>query len=317
MSDHLALELGRQMHELIGDLAPQARSRLLLDYEDPRRRDWHYVPRQRPGLALSAMGPACRDRLWRLLTVFLSEDGVAKARNVLAVERILGQIEKRPEYRDPENYALVVFGRPNGNAPWSFRFEGHHLSLNVSVTSDGDLAVTPCFFGSNPAVLPAGHDHRPQEMMASERSLAFELIRDLSDEERSRTLLRSDTFGDILTGPGRERSLGAKEGIDATALSDGQRDLLDRLVVSFTRHLEPTLAERARSFGQDLAFAWAGALSDTAPHYFRISGPRMVIEYDNTQDGANHVHTVWHDPVELFGDDRLKHHHETDHPAST
>ncbi len=282
------------------------------------RRDWHYVPRTRPGLALRDMTAPQRAAAWRLVETGLSAAGLAKARGQLELERVLGELEGREAFRDPGNYALAVFGEPAPDRPWGWRLEGHHLSLGVTVVPGEAPAVTPAFFGANPAVVP--HDHREAgaELLAGERELGFALVESLDGEPFARALIAAEAPRDILTGPGSERRLAEVEGVPFAALGDGQRALGWRLVQAFLRHLRDDLRaveeEKIRAAGLDrLHFAWAGSMRLGAPHYFRLHGPRTVIEYDNVQNGANHVHTVWHDPMDVFGEDRLARHHRVAH----
>lgn len=283
-----------------------------------RRTDWHYVPRPRPGLPLGEMSAAQHEAAWRLIEGALGTDGVAKAQGVIALETVLGELEGRPQRRDPGNYALAVFGEPRPDGPWAWRIEGHHLSLTLTLLPGEPPAVTPAFFGANPAVVPADHARAGAELLARERELGFALLESLDGEPFARAMLAAEAPRDILTGPGAERRLAQPEGVPFAALTLGQRELGWRLVHAFLRHLpaDRCAEEEAkiRAAGLDaLHFGWAGSVRPGAAHYFRLHGPRTVIEYDNVQNGANHVHSVWHDPTDLFGEDRLARHHRVDH----
>lgn len=283
-----------------------------------RRTDWHYVPRSRPGLALRDMSEAQRAAVWRLVDHALSTAGAAKARAVVDLEPVLGDLERRPGRRDPGNYALAVFGEPRTDTPWAWRLEGHHLSLTVTQVPGERPALTPAFFGANPAIVPQDHPRAGEEVLAYERELGFAFVESLDGEPFSRAMLAAEAPRDILTGPGAERRLDRVEGVPFAALAEGQRELGWRLVLAFLRHLRDDWRraeeEKIREAGLDrLHFAWAGCVRPGAPHYFRLHGPRTVVEYDNVQNGANHVHSVWHDPVDVFGEDRLHHHHRAEH----
>ena len=282
------------------------------------RRDWHYVPRERLGLPLRSMDEVQRAGCWRLVDAMLSPDGRAKARAVLALEEILGELERRPDYRDRGKYALAVFGTPSTTAPWAWRFEGHHLAVTATRVPGAGTAFTPAFFGANPAIVPHGHERVGDELMAVERKLAFELVDGLQGARRDRCRIAVAAPRDILTVPGAERRLHEPAGVPFGDLADGQKALGWRLVEAFLRHLRETdRAERLariKEAGLDLLhFAWAGSTTLGEPHYFRLHGPLTVIEYDNVQNGANHVHTVWHEPADVFGDDRLARHHREGH----
>jgi hypothetical protein len=283
-----------------------------------RRTDWHYVPRTRPGLRLGDMDEGQRAAAWALVETALGAAGLAKAHGVVALETVLGELEGRTGYRDPGNYALALFGAPRTDAPWAWRIEGHHLALTVTLVPGEPPALTPAFFGANPAVVPHDHARAGDELLATERALGFALVESLEGAPFARAMLAAEAPRDILTGPGAERRLAQPEGVPFAELADGQRALGWRLVQAFLRHLRDDWrrAEEAkiREAGLDrLHFAWAGCVRLGAPHYFRLHGPRTVIEYDNVQNGANHVHTVWHDPTDVFGEDRLARHHRVDH----
>jgi hypothetical protein len=306
----------RLAEDWIAGLTSAQRELALQPFE--RRRDWHYVPRPRPGLPLGEMTEAQRAAAWRLVEATLGAAGAEKALGVVALEALLGELERRPLRRDPGDYALAVFGAPRADAAWAWRIEGHHLSLTVTCVPGAAPALTPAFFGANPAVVP--HDHRcgGDELLAVERARGFALIESLAGEPFARALVAADAPRDILTGPGAERRLDRVEGVPFGALADGQRALGWRLIEAFLRHLRDDLRtaeeQKIREAGLDrVHFAWAGSLRPGAPHYFRLHGPRTLIEYDNVQNGANHVHSVWHDPADVFGDDRLARHHRVDH----
>ena len=314
----IARSLAMATADLVARLGPEAWARVLHPFLGERRRDWHYTPRTRAGLPLGEMAPAVAESLWELLARILSPDGRRAAEAVLVVERILGELTSNPVLRDPGNYALAVFGDPSGAAPWSLRFEGHHLSINVTVLPGVGVSATPTFFGSNPARVPDGHAHGGFRLLGAEEDEAFALVRGLGEPLRARAIIADRSLGDIVAGPGRERMAARFEGIPLADLSLGERDAVMALAARFVTRLSDPIAapalERLRDdLGRGLAFAWAGSLMPGIPHYFRIHGPRTLIEYDNTQNGANHVHTVFIDPQDPFGDDLLAHHHAAGH----
>ncbi len=294
------------------------RDAALHDFNGTARTDWHYVPRRRPGLALRDMDARQQAAAWRLIEAALSDEGLRKARGVLELEAVLGELTGRQDFRDPGDYALAVFGAPRADAPWAWRFEGHHLSITFTSVPGQDVAATPSFFGANPAEVPEGHRHAGLRLLTAEHELAFALLDGLSEAQRQRVLLQPRTFGDILTGPGREDSLRRPQGLPLGELPAGQRDLAARLIETYLGRMRADLAERETARLRDAGlervhFAWAGATAPGAPHYYRLHGPTAVIEYDNTQNGANHVHSVWHDPGNGFGADLLRRHREAAH----
>ncbi len=294
----------------------QARGRL--DWGDPQRKSWHYVPRSRPGVAFRDMNAAQAAAAWDLLGSLLSVRGLEQVRAQLMVERTLGELTRNPSFRDPGNYAVVLFGDPAATAPWCWRFEGHHLSLTTVVAPGFGVAVTPVFFGANPARVPERHAHAGFRLLGAEEDAAFSLVRSLEGSARGQALIADRALGDIVAGPGRELSLQRFEGIALSALNEPQRGGVMRILELYAGTMREEIAglalARLRQAGlETLHFAWAGSPERGRPHYFRVHGPSVLVEYDNTQDGANHVHSVWIDPNSVFGGDLLKAHYQGAH----
>ncbi|ETX05321.1 MAG: hypothetical protein ETSY2_23635 [Candidatus Entotheonella gemina] len=313
-------EMAQRARDLIDHLPDAQRRQALYPFEADERRDWHFFPRRRPGLALRDMTPVQRERVWALLGAGLSEQGLEKTRDVIRTEAILGELTGRRQYRDPENYAIVLFGDPASwlTAPWSWRFEGHHLSLTFTVIPDHGIAVTPAFVGANPATAPESHEHAGFKALGQEEAHGFGLLRSLSDSQRAKALIAPESFGNILTGPGREGRLKERVGLALGEMTAAQRQQTLTLIETYVKNVQPELAkrelDRLASAGIDaIHFAWAGSQQPGRPHYYRLHGPRLVIEYDNTQNGANHIHAVWHDPTNSFGQDLLRAHYEASH----
>ena len=265
-------------------------------YDDDRRRDWHYVPRARPGRSLASMGVAQRMHAYHLLATALRPHAYAQAVQIIALEDVLDEQEGRRKGRHGLDYDLVVFGDPSGEGPWACRFEGHHLSVNVTV-EDGEAATTPLFFGANPArIRHRGVDvSRP---LPHEEDLARRLVRELPADLHRRTVLAGAAPADILTRAA-ETVDGQLEprGVPAADLSGSPRELLDTLVAVY---LERSCVRDTTASTDEVSFAWAGGTEPGAPHYYRLQGPGLLIEYDNTQNDANHIHTVVRDPARDF-----------------
>ncbi|BBH67834.1 hypothetical protein ACTI_45190 [Actinoplanes sp. OR16] len=106
------------------------------------------------------------------------------------------------------------------------------------------------------------------------------------------------------------------KGIAGAAMDDQQRDLLRALLGTYFGRVPDAVSPLA---GYDDAaldavhFAWAGSTEPGAPHYYRVQGPRLLIEWDNTQRNANHAHSVWRDPANDFGLDVLAEHRQRHH----
>lgn len=318
MSPAVSAEMANAASSWLKLLGDSQRARSHFAFTDPRRTDWHYVPRTRPGVTLGEMNPAQTAAFWDLLGTLLSGRGMELVRSQLTLEGILGVMERRPQFRDPGNYALIVLGDPAGQGPWSWRAEGHHLSLNTLVAPGHGVAVTPNFFGANPGRVPHGHHHHGFRLLGAEEDAAFGLIRSLDGAVRDSVLIGDRALGDIVSGPGREDMLKQYEGAPLSRLNAAQQagvmHILQLHADTLRDEVSAAAMARIREAGIDsLHFAWAGSLTPGAPHYFRIHGPSALVEYDNSQNGANHAHSLWIDPQGLFGRDLLKAHYHDAH----
>ena len=295
-------------------------------FDSDERLNWHFIPRERLGLPIKQMSLAQRRAAYALLQSGLSHEGYLKATTIMSLEGILRELEKdRPgneARRDPEKYWLSVFGTPSATEAWGWRFEGHHLSLNFSSVAGLTVATTPLFLGANPAEVRTG-PHAGQRVLAAEEDLARALMVSLADAERKIALLAAEAPEEVFTVPGKPIDLGQPAGLAFAAMPPPQQRQLEQLITKVVRTLRGELAEKAlgdiRHAGLDrVHFAWAGSLKRGEGHYYRITGPTFIIEYDNTQNDANHVHVVWHSLEGNFGLDALRRHYEKHHrPADS
>jgi hypothetical protein len=298
--------MARAALDWLASLDERRRSAAVVAFTDAEREDWHYVPRSRRGLALRDMAEAQRTRAMALLEAGLGSGGVTRVQGVRHLEGILRQREGT--WRDPDNYALLVAGTP-GAFPWGWRFEGHHLSLNFAFPAPGRIAVTPAFWGANPARTTDG-----MRLMGAVEDLGRGLIRGLPEAQRRAATIGGRSLGDIVAGPGRERDLGEPHGIPLSDMDDGARNRAFAIVDGFLAALAPDIAAVQRQRVHEanaatLRFAWAGPLEDNRACYFRLHGAVTLVELDNTQNDANHIHSVWRDLVADFGRDALADHY--------
>lgn len=283
------------------------RGELLQPFSDVARSDWHYTPRRRAGIAWKAMAPAQREATTALLRTALNEGGLDKVRALMALEIALRQLEGSGNARDPENYAIALYGEP-GAAAWGWRLEGHHLSLHFSLDGDRHVATLPQFFGANPATDPK----QGFRLLGREEDLARQWLASLTPAQRSRAVFSSRTFGDIVSrNAARAQPLDAV-GLRLADMEAGQQALALKLIAVFADHLQPELAQvrlaRVRAEALDaIRIGWAGSVKPGEPHYFRIQGAGFLIEFDNS--GGNHVHSVWRDFDGDFGRDVLGEHY--------
>ena len=296
----------------LAGLDESQRRQAVIAFDAPNRLDWHYIPRSRQGLPLSALSPAQAASARALLASVLNERGLQALDNVRLVEGVLR--EQQGSFRDPDRYYVSVFGTP-GTFPWVWRFEGHHLSFNVSLPAAGRIAVTPFFLGSHPATVRDG-PHKGLRPLGPAEDLARQLMASLGEQQRRTAIIADRSFGEIVASPQREADLGSPRGLEIAELDGAARRLVEALVDRFVGALAPDLAEaqKRRVMEQELArfrFAWAGPLDPAQGHYFRLHGPATLIEHDNTQNNANHIHSVWRDLAADFGTDALADHYRS------
>ena len=283
------------------------------DLTDPERHRWQYTPGTRGGLALKDMEPGQRDRALALMDSALSARGAQTAREIMALEPVLKALEERAgrpgaERRDAEHYWFAVFGDPAGEAPWAWRVGGHHLCLHFTVVA-GKAAVTPLFFGATPAGVPAGPE-AGRRVLAAEEDLARELLDVLDETQWARAIVSTEAPSDIRTGNAvRAEITAVPTGIRFADLDDAQQTRFRALVDHYLGRVDRPPAVDPES----LAFAWAGGTEPGQGHYYAVRGTRFLLEYDNTQNDANHIHTVWRDLDRDWGADLLTEHYRRDH----
>jgi hypothetical protein len=277
-----------------------------LPFEDDAHRRWiEYRPRPRPGMSLAALGRTGRKAAHRLLATALRPHAFAQATVIMALEEVLDRQEDYRRGRHSDDYWVAVFGTPGAGERWAWRFEGHHLS--VTVTLDGDrVSPAPVFFGANP--LNVRYGERPVVYpLEPEEALGWQLLRAVPTPLLPQVLLRPAAPPDIYSGP-RAQVPAMPAGITADQLPDGARDSLAELVSVYLDRLPPDLAPAVDL--DRLSFAWEGAPEPGAGgrYYYRVQGPDLLIEYDNTADDLNHAHTVLRRPGSDFGADILAEH---------
>lgn len=282
-------------------------------FTDDERFDWHYTPRGRDGMKIGDMIRRQRDDAKTLMRSTLSARGILKAEAIMALEAILAEIEGSSlSYRDPEKYFISVFGTPDA-FPWGWRLEGHHLSINVTVAAKGEVSVTPTFLGTNPMRVPSG-EHKGKFIQYDEFILAVRLMRSMKPEQKAKAVIGERALGNIVAGPGRGDALDQREGMPVTELDESQQLLLLQLIDAYVGNARGEIGAPYMKLIEDgwaeTKFAWAGPVSEVEPFYYRIHGPRILIEFDNTQGGGNHVHSLWRDPVNDFGRDDLHRHYK-------
>lgn len=319
--DHTsASQLAQRALSLLASLNDAQRASASLAFDGEERTNWQFVPGVYPGVTLAALDVDQKRAVHDLLHAGLSASGYHKTTMIMGLEDLLREIAEaagrtqEAATRDPGRYSLAVFGTPDPHAAWGFRFQGHHVSWNFT-SVEGHVSATPAFLGANPAEVRTGN-HAGLRALPEEEDLARELLASMTPMQRLSALRETDAPADVIWGPGSlENTLGDPVGLAASDMNPQQRTRLDRLLETYLGNLDHGIAaehrERIDRAGRDgIHFLWIGSTERGGGHYYRIHGPTFAIEYDNTQNGANHVHTLWHDLTGDFGGDLLRHHHD-------
>lgn len=305
----------------LASLEPEQRAKATFTFQEDERLNWHFIPRERKGLPVREMTPPQRALAHALLSAGLSQQGYIKAVTIMSLEDVLKKIEQadtsttHPE-RDPEKYYFSVFGEPSDTGTWGFRIEGHHVAQNFTVVN-GKVAGSPSFFGANPAEVREG-PRKGLRVLAAEEDLARDLLESLTAEQKKTAIVATEAYKDILTMASRKAALeGQPSGLSAAKMTKKQIDLLQTLIASYANNMPEQLAqarmEQVKKAGTNIFFAWAGVEQRGGPHYYRVQAPAFLIEYDNTQNNANHIHSVWRDFNGDFGLDLLAMHYKSSH----
>ena len=304
-------------NNFLASLTPEQRAIAVISFDSDERENWFYTPVPRKGLQLREMSPYQKRLATALLAAGLSQQGFIKAETIMSLEDVLRILEKDDgERRNPEKYYFSIFGEPSDSKPWGYRVEGHHVSQNYTIVG-GKVADSPSFFGSNPAEVRIG-PRKGLRVLAQEEDLGHNLIESLTPEQQQIAIVDKTAYKDILTTNSRRAALqGQPSGIAASKLNDKQFGLLMDLLGAYADNMPEQLAQarlqKIKDAGKNIFFAWAGVLERTGPHYYRVQSPTFFVEYDKTQDNANHIHSVWRDFNGDWGMDVLKDHYQTSH----
>jgi hypothetical protein len=302
---------------LVAGVTGPARDKALLPLDHDARTQLNYIPMVRAGVPLEDLADPQKAQAMSLLRSGLSESGFATARRIIAHEDILREIEKGQGVanymrRQPGLYYTAIFGTPAADAVWGWRFEGHHLSVNVThAGKDGDI-VAPLFFGSNPAKVLTGPS-AGLRILAAEEDEARALMALFSADQKTKVVIAPETTNDIVTTNKPKAEIAQFDGVAAGAMSASQRAQLRKLIEMYAARFpeaqrKSQLARIEKAGFARIHFAWAGSLEVGKKHYYRVHGPTVLIEYDNSQNDANHVHSMWRDLEHDFGGDLLRTH---------
>ena len=313
----IAKEMADAASVFLQSLGDEDRKKVTFEFEDPFRMDWQFIPMERPGLSFGDLKPEQLLLGTSLLQTGLSHRGYSTSMQVMVLESVLHEMENLNPKRDPSKYHLFIFGQPRATQPWGWRIEGHHLSVSFTVADGEAIASTPLFMGASPAKVPVGN-LKGLRVLGNQEDLGRELVRNLSAQQKEVAVVGSKAPRDVINGPGVVAKSLQPVGLLAKDMTDDQKAMLRRLIDSFVHQIRPELAaadlKEMEDAGFDkVSFAWRGFIQPQKPHYFRVQGPTFILEYDNMQNKANHVHIVWRDFKNDFGKDLLKEHYRSQH----
>jgi hypothetical protein len=314
-SPEVAKELAVAAQRFLDTLEPGVQAKYL--FQDAERGNFHFFPVSRRGVPLKQLKEGQRHLALALMSASLSHAGNQKALTIMSLGDYLKEVDKTPNvHRDSDQYHITVFGTPSADGTWGYRFEGFHLSLNVTVVKGRWIAVTPSFIGAIPAVVPDG-PRKGLQVLQEETELGRSLAESFTAEQRKVGFGKipdflTETVGGFVTGNQRKLERGKPSGLAAADMTREQRDILMKLVRTHVGRIRQELADQdlariEREGTEKIFFQWAGGLKAEEPHHYLIQGPTFLIEYDNTQDGANHVHCIYRDFNNDFGDALTEH----------
>jgi len=313
--------------KLLRSLTAEQRQQAAFAFESDERLHWHFIPTEtfpRKGLLIRSMTEPQRRLAHDLMKAGLSQRGYLTATSIMDLETVLKALESAqraagpqpprgtPLERDPEKYFFSIFGTPSAKDTWGWRVEGHHVSLHFTVVNGTLVASSPSFFGSNPAEVREG-PKKGLRILAAEEDAARSLLQTLDASQRAKAIIETTAPGDMVTMANVNITPLSPAGLGADAMTPAQRDLLMKLLDVYIGKMAADIAEdrlaRVRKAGVErIAFAWAGDTERGKKHYYRVQGPTFLIEYDNTQNDGNHIHSVWRDFNGDFGEDLLRAH---------
>ena len=302
-------------NEFINSLDSVQKSKTVFTFDTMSRYDWHYVPPSsvpRHGIAIRELDSIQKKNIYKLLKTYLSSNGYTKTQDIMNTEYLLKELEPNSKGRIPENYFVAFYGNPGKDKTWGWKFGGHHLALNYTIVNN-QLAFAPFFFGVYPAVRT--NDDKDKRIFKDEEQLGFKLVTSLTQEQKLKAIFKLVPFLDIVTKNSHKVVPFDTVGIIAKDLTLEQRHILNQLIVTYLFNMPTKIAKlrMKRIVSEDfneISFGWAGSTKVGEPHYYRIQGKSFLIELDNTQHDANHVHTVWRDFNGDYGIDLLKEHYK-------
>lgn len=301
----------------LDSLSPELRKQATYALTDAERENWNFVPIARQGAPFKQMTAMQQALALALLRTGLSEAGMHRTHATISLELVLKELENGAARRDPTLYFVTIFGEPSTTGSWGWRFEGHHLSFNFTVVDGKHVFFAPSFIGSNPAEVRSG-PRKGERVLREEDDLGRAFVLSLDNAQRKTAVFSDKAPAEIVTVNNKRAEPLSPAGISYAQLKPAQQEKLVELTQLYLRRWRPELADEAwqkieRAGRDKLTFAWAGGFERGQANYYRIQSPDYLIEFDNTQNGANHIHTAVREFKGDFGHDLLREHYAKHH----
>jgi len=290
----------------LDSLSKNQAEKAVFAFDSPERLNWHFIPRDRLGIAIKELTPEQRALAFGLISTGVGGGGYLKATTIMSLEQVLQEIEQgKGPVRDPERYFLSIFGTPSDCGKWGGRVEGHHLSLNFLLEDGKVIAATPTFFGANPGEVRQG-PRQGLRTLADREDTALRLVQALDGNQKKTAVVSPEAPKEIRAAGTPQPPTDSAPGIAYNDLTGNQRELLRALVESYSSDMLDEVAkawldEIRRAGPEGIKFSWSDPADRTQPHADRVQGPTFLIEFNNTQNGANHIHSVWRNMLGDFG----------------
>ena len=308
--DQSAVKMATAANALLSELNDEQKSVCQFRLEDPERLNWHFIPRERKGLAFRDLEGKVFKNARTLLAVGLSGAGYEKVLKVMSLEEVLYLIEggeeaKRRDRRHPHKYHISIFGTPGKTGRWAWRVEGHHVSLNYLIEDGRFISSTPEFLGANPGAIAAGPG-RALRVLGDREDLGRQILKSCSETQKKTAWIDKKAPKEIRTPGKLQPEVGKPVGLAFSDMSKQQQETFRKLLQTYMIAAPPEIAKKrlkdieAGGIGK-VHFAWWGGAELNEPHHYRIQGPTFIVEYNNVQNDANHVHSIWRNVGGDFG----------------
>jgi hypothetical protein len=296
----------------LATLDQKQRQTVMFAYDDEKQRArWSNLPTSivhRAGLTMGELSPAQRSAAMALVSSALSRRGFEKVQQIVDADETLKKGARNNPMFGKDLYYISILGTPSEKEPWMLQFGGHHLALNVTIAGGGGI-LTPTLTGAQPALYTV--DGKTVRPLGQESDKAFALLNALDENQKKQAILGYG-LADLVLGPGQDGKTIQPEGLKASAMNEHQRAMLLDVIAEWSGivHESAAAARMAeiKAGIDDTWFAWSGPITVTPGNnitaYYRIQGPKLVIEYAPQRlggDPAMHVHTMYRDPTNDYG----------------